>query len=152
VADLRIENLNKNFGAFSAVRDVNITVHEGEFIFLLGPSGCGKTTTLRMIAGLEMPTSGRIEIGRRNGTFLRPRYRNVGMVFQDYGLYRHMTVFGLVTVERLSGGGAVRGGAACESRGEADESENDASVPHDDLRSLVLAMRRWGSSGVRLRN
>ena len=97
MADLRIENLNKNFGAFSAVRDVNITVHEGEFIFLLGPSGCGKTTTLRMIAGLEMPTSGRIEIGRRNVTFLRPRYRNVGMVFQDYGLYRHMTVFGNIS-------------------------------------------------------
>jgi multiple sugar transport system ATP-binding protein len=70
-----------------------MSVRDGEFVFLLGPSGCGKTTTLRMIAGLEMPTEGRIEIGGRNVTYLRPRFRNVGMVFQDYGLYRHMTVF-----------------------------------------------------------
>jgi multiple sugar transport system ATP-binding protein len=94
MADLTISRLNKEFGSFSAVNDVNIVVKDGEFVFLLGPSGCGKTTTLRMIAGLEMPTSGRIEIGGRNVTFLRPRHRNVGMVFQDYGLYRHMTVFG----------------------------------------------------------
>jgi multiple sugar transport system ATP-binding protein len=94
MADIRIENLLKEFGAFTAVRDVNITVNDGEFVFLLGPSGCGKTTTLRMIAGLEMPSSGRIDIKGRNVTFLKPRYRNVGMVFQDYGLYRHLTVFG----------------------------------------------------------
>jgi multiple sugar transport system ATP-binding protein len=94
MAEIRITRLQKEFGSFTAVRDVNITVDDGEFVFLLGPSGCGKTTTLRMIAGLEMPTSGLIEIASRNVTYLRPRYRNVGMVFQDYGLYRHMTVFG----------------------------------------------------------
>src|SRR5918994_294040 len=93
MSDLQIQNLVKRFGAFTAVDGVDMTVREGEFVFLLGPSGCGKTTTLRMIAGLEMPTEGRIEIAGRNVTFLRPRYRNVGMVFQDYGLYRHMTVF-----------------------------------------------------------
>ena len=94
MADLQIQGLAKRFGEFTAVDGVDMTVRDGEFVFLLGPSGCGKTTTLRMIAGLEMPTEGRIDIGRRNVTFLRPRYRNVGMVFQDYGLYRHMTVFG----------------------------------------------------------
>lgn len=94
MADLTISRLNKEFGSFRAVNEVDIAVNDGEFVFLLGPSGCGKTTTLRMIAGLEMPSSGRIEIGGRNVTFLRPRHRNVGMVFQDYGLYRHMTVFG----------------------------------------------------------
>lgn len=94
MADLRVQNLVKRFGGFTAVDSFNMTVKDGEFVFLLGPSGCGKTTTLRMIAGLEMPTEGRIEIASRNVTFLRPRYRNVGMVFQDYGLYRHMTVFG----------------------------------------------------------
>jgi multiple sugar transport system ATP-binding protein len=94
MADLRVEGLVKRFGSFTAVDDFDMTVSDGEFVFLLGPSGCGKTTTLRMIAGLEMPTSGRIEIGGRNVTYLRPRHRNVGMVFQDYGLYRHMTVFG----------------------------------------------------------
>lgn len=94
MAEIEINSLMKQFGAFQAVNDVNITVNNGEFVFLLGPSGCGKTTTLRMIAGLEMPSSGRIAIGGRNVTFLRPRHRNVGMVFQDYGLYRHLTVFG----------------------------------------------------------
>jgi multiple sugar transport system ATP-binding protein len=94
MAELRIEGLVKRFGSFTAVNEVDMLVGDGEFVFLLGPSGCGKTTTLRMIAGLEMPTDGRIEIGGRNVTYLRPRHRNVGMVFQDYGLYRHMTVFG----------------------------------------------------------
>lgn len=97
MADIQIESLMKQFGAFKAVNAVDMTVKDGEFVFLLGPSGCGKTTTLRMIAGLEMPSSGRIAIGGRNVTFLRPRYRNVGMVFQDYGLYRHLTVFGNIS-------------------------------------------------------
>jgi multiple sugar transport system ATP-binding protein len=94
MAEVRIRNLIKEFdrGA-TAVDGLDIDIGEGEFVFLLGPSGCGKTTTLRMIAGLEMPTSGRIEIGGRNVTFLRPRYRNVGMVFQHHGLYEHMTVY-----------------------------------------------------------
>jgi multiple sugar transport system ATP-binding protein len=106
MAELRTENLVKRFDRFTAVAGVDITVRDGEFVFLLGPSGCGQTTTLRMISGLEMPTEGRIEIGGRNVTFLRPRYRNVGMVFQDYGLYRHMSVFGNIAyplhVRRLS--------------------------------------------------
>jgi multiple sugar transport system ATP-binding protein len=106
MADITINGLNKAFGAFKAVSDIDITVQDGEFVFLLGPSGCGKTTTLRMIAGLEMPSDGRIAIGGRNVTFLRPRHRNVGMVFQDYGLYRHLTVFGNIAyplqVRRLS--------------------------------------------------
>lgn len=94
MSELMIRDLEKRFGTFKAVDGVDIEVRDGEFVFLLGPSGCGKTTTLRMIAGLEMPTQGRIEIDGRNVTYLRPRYRNVGMVFQDYGLYAHMTVFG----------------------------------------------------------
>lgn len=106
MAGINIDRLVKRFGGFRAVTETSIVVRDGEFVFLLGPSGCGKTTTLRMIAGLEMPTSGQIEIGGRKVTFLRPRYRNVGMVFQDYGLYRHMTVFGNVAyplqVRRMS--------------------------------------------------
>jgi multiple sugar transport system ATP-binding protein len=94
MAQVTITGLVKRFGAMTpAVDHIDMTVRDGEFVFLLGPSGCGKTTTLRMIAGLEMPTEGRVEIGGRNVTYLRPRYRNVGMVFQDYGLYRHMSVF-----------------------------------------------------------
>ena len=106
MADLSVTNLVKRFGDLTAVAGVDLQVADGEFVFLLGPSGCGKTTTLRMISGLEMPTGGLIEIGGRNVTYLRPRYRNVGMVFQDYGLYRHMTVFGNIAyplkVRRMS--------------------------------------------------
>lgn len=93
MAELLVRGLVKQFGSFTAVDEIDMNVADGEFVFLLGPSGCGKTTTLRMIAGLEMPTRGRIEIAGRNVTYLRPRFRNVGMVFQDYGLYPHMSVF-----------------------------------------------------------
>ena len=65
MAEIRVENLKKNFGDFVAVRDSSFTVRDGEFFCLLGPSGCGKTTTMRMIAGLELPTAGRILLGRR---------------------------------------------------------------------------------------
>lgn len=93
MVELVLGSLEKRFGDFTAVTGIDIHVKDGEFVFLLGPSGCGKTTTLRMIAGLEMPTGGRVEIGGRDVTFMRARHRNVGMVFQDYGLYRHMTVY-----------------------------------------------------------
>ena len=94
MAKLGVTGLTKRYGGFVAVDDIDMEIDEGEFVFLLGPSGCGKTTTLRMIAGLEMPSQGKIRLGERNVTYLKARYRNVGMVFQDYGLYRHMTVHG----------------------------------------------------------
>ncbi|MEJ8845583.1 ABC transporter ATP-binding protein [Variovorax rhizosphaerae] len=92
MASVLVHQLVKSFNNVHAVHDVGFKVNDGEFVFFLGPSGCGKTTTLRMIAGLLMPTSGRIEIGGRNVTFLRPRHRNVGMVFQQNVLYPHMSV------------------------------------------------------------
>ena len=87
-----IENLVKRFGSTTAVNGVSLTIEDGELFVLLGPSGCGKTTTLRMIAGLELPTTGRISIGGREVTYLEPRHRDVAMAFQDYGLYPHMSV------------------------------------------------------------
>jgi multiple sugar transport system ATP-binding protein len=92
MAAIRVTDLVKTFGSVRAVHDVGFSVADGEFVFFLGPSGCGKTTTLRMVAGLLMPTGGRIEIGGRDVTYLRPRHRNVGMVFQQNVLYPHMTV------------------------------------------------------------
>src|SRR5215204_451739 len=74
-----------------AVRGVDLEIGDGEFVTLLGPSGCGKTTTLRLIAGLEEPTSGRIRIGNRDVTGVDPGDRNIAMVFQSYALYPHMT-------------------------------------------------------------
>lgn len=93
MADIKITNLKRNFGAFKAVDDVTFHIRDGEFVFFLGPSGCGKTTTLRMIAGLLMPSDGKIEIGGRDVTYLKPRYRNVGMVFQQNVLYHHLSVY-----------------------------------------------------------
>jgi multiple sugar transport system ATP-binding protein len=90
---IELQNIVKKFGKKVAVDHVNLTVEEGGFTVLLGPSGCGKTTTLRMIAGLEKPETGEIFLGGRRVTHMTPKDRGVAMVFQDYGLYPHMTVF-----------------------------------------------------------
>lgn len=92
MAPLTLRGIEKRFGPTVAVQDLNLSVADGEFFALLGPSGCGKTTTMRMIAGLEAPSAGRIELGERDVTALPPAERNVGMVFQDYALYPHMSV------------------------------------------------------------
>jgi len=92
MASIVLENLSKAFGKVVAVDHINLTIQDGEFFALLGPSGCGKTTTLRMIAGLEIPTSGTIRIGDQDMTDRSPRERDVAMVFQDYALYPHMTI------------------------------------------------------------
>lgn len=88
-----LENLTKTFGSVVAVREVSLTVHPGELLAILGPSGCGKTTTLRMIAGFEIPTSGRVLINGRDITNVPAHRRNIGMVFQNYALFPHMDVF-----------------------------------------------------------
>src|SRR5215831_5962059 len=92
MAEIRAENLHKAFGDFVAVKDSSFTVGDGEFFCLLGPSGCGKTTTLRMIAGLELPTSGRILLGGEDVTFARAAKRDIAFVFQLFALYPHMSV------------------------------------------------------------
>jgi multiple sugar transport system ATP-binding protein len=92
LAEVLLNNVTKRWGGFVAVRDQSLAVRDGEFMVLLGPSGCGKTTTMRMVAGLEEPTSGDILIGGARVNDLPPRERDVAMVFQSYGLYPHMTV------------------------------------------------------------
>jgi multiple sugar transport system ATP-binding protein len=92
MAEIRVEGLHKSFAAFTAVRDSTFTVPDGDFFCLLGPSGCGKTTTLRMIAGLELPTSGRILLGGEDVTFKRASQRDIAFVFQLFALYPHMNV------------------------------------------------------------
>ena len=94
MAKLELKNLNKTYNPkVIPVKDVSLTVDDNEFLTLLGPSGCGKSTTLRMIAGLEEPTEGRILLGSEDITSKRPGDRNMAMVFQSYALYPHMTVF-----------------------------------------------------------
>jgi putative spermidine/putrescine transport system ATP-binding protein len=89
---LSIEGLGKRFGDFVAVKSFSLQVERGEFVSLLGPSGCGKTTTLQMIAGFLDPTQGRIRLNGKDITRLRPEHRGMGIVFQSYALFPHMTV------------------------------------------------------------
>ncbi len=93
MARIEIRDVSKLFGEVKAVDSVNLSSTDGEFLVLLGPSGCGKTTLLRMIAGIEEPTSGDIIIDGQVVTNLPPRVRNIAMVFQSYALYPHMTVY-----------------------------------------------------------
>ncbi len=93
MAKVRFENVQKFFGAMPAVRELALEIREGEFFSILGPSGCGKTTTLRMVAGFELPDAGRIFFDDENVTTLPPEKRHSGMVFQNYALFPHLTVF-----------------------------------------------------------
>jgi sn-glycerol 3-phosphate transport system ATP-binding protein len=94
VADIALKNVTKQFpGGTFALDDLSLEVPDGEFLILVGPSGCGKTTALRLIAGLEKPTSGQIRIGEQVVNGVSPRDRDIAMVFQNYALYPHMTVY-----------------------------------------------------------
>jgi len=107
-----LEHLSKRFGAVTAVDDVSLTVGEGEFLALLGPSGCGKTTTLFLVAGLYRPSSGRILFGDRVVNDEHPQERGIGLVFQSYALYPHLTVFENIAfplrVKRIRAGEVAR--------------------------------------------
>jgi multiple sugar transport system ATP-binding protein len=93
VAEVNLSSVRKVYGAFEAVHKLDLSVQDREFVVLVGPSGCGKSTTLRMVAGLEEVTSGAIQIGGRRVDHLPPKDRDIAMVFQNYALYQHMTVY-----------------------------------------------------------
>src|SRR5271154_7371483 len=90
---IEIQHVTKTFSKFTALRDVSLTVNDGELVALLGPSGSGKTTLLRIIAGLEYADSGQVLIDGVETSRMHARERNVGFVFQHYALFKHMTVF-----------------------------------------------------------
>ena len=90
--DLELKGIRKEFPGFVAVDNLDLHIPAGEFFALLGPSGCGKTTTLRMIAGLESPTAGKILLGGKDVSDMQPHERPVNTVFQNYALFPHMTV------------------------------------------------------------
>jgi putative spermidine/putrescine transport system ATP-binding protein len=105
MAFLQIKNVTKNFGSTEAVKEFNLDIEKGELVSFLGPSGCGKTTTLRMVAGFEIPTDGHIVINGQDITNMPPNQRDVGMVFQSYALFPNMTVasnigFGLKVMKK----------------------------------------------------
>lgn len=93
MSELILRNISKSFGNTQAVDNVTLEIRSGEFFSVLGPSGCGKTTLLRMIAGFETPSAGEIRLAGRDLTSVRAQHRNIGLVFQNYALFPHMTVF-----------------------------------------------------------
>jgi multiple sugar transport system ATP-binding protein len=105
MSSVKLENIQKHYAHFHALKDINLTIDKGEFIVMVGPSGCGKSTLLKTIAGLETVTSGTLSIGGRDVTHEEPGNRGIAMVFQSYALYPHMTVaenmgFGLRMAKR----------------------------------------------------
>jgi multiple sugar transport system ATP-binding protein len=117
VAEIQFNHVSKTYGNdFAAVKDLNLEIGEGEFVVLVGPSGCGKTTALRMVAGLEEITDGEIQIGGRVVNDLAPRDRDIAMVFQNYALYPHKTVF-----ENLAFGLRMRKVPKAEQRKRVEE-------------------------------
>src|SRR5918994_1567280 len=115
MSGLALQDITKQFGDFKAVDNVNLSVPHGKFVCLLGPSGCGKTTLLRLIAGLELPTTGRIMLDGQDLTNVAAHRRDFGMVFQSLALFPHLTVG-----ENISYGLRIRGAdrAACRKRAE----------------------------------
>ncbi|GAP22145.1 ABC transporter ATP-binding protein [Leptolinea tardivitalis] len=113
---IELSHVNKQFASNTAVKDFNLEANQGEFISFLGPSGCGKTTTLRMIAGFELPTSGQVTLAGQDMTYTPPNRRKVGMVFQSYALFPNMTV-----AENIGYGLRIAGKHKSEIKKRVDE-------------------------------
>ncbi|MBP5857484.1 sn-glycerol-3-phosphate ABC transporter ATP-binding protein UgpC [Marivibrio halodurans] len=126
MASIEIRNVTKKFGDLTVVDDVSMSIDDGELMVFVGPSGCGKSTTLRMVAGLETTTAGTIMIGDRDVTRLDPKDRNIAMVFQNYALYAHKSVYG-----NLAFGLRMRGASKAEIDKRVREAA--ATLGIDDL-------------------
>ncbi|WP_079527675.1 ABC transporter ATP-binding protein [Halobacillus hunanensis] len=116
MSTVNLSTITKQFGNVTAVRDLDLLIEEGEFFTFLGPSGCGKTTTLRMIAGFYYPTHGKVKFNNKDMTTVPPEKRNTGMVFQNYALFPHMTVF-----ENVAFGLRVRKISKAETRKRVED-------------------------------
>jgi multiple sugar transport system ATP-binding protein len=125
VSEIRVSNLHKAFGNFVAVKDSSFTVRDGDFFCLLGPSGCGKTTTLRMIAGLELPTSGQIFLGDEDVSFKRAAHRDIAFVFQLFALYPHLNVRRNIAFPLVS-----QGMPRAQIRAKVDEAARVLRIEH----------------------
>jgi sn-glycerol 3-phosphate transport system ATP-binding protein len=141
MATLDIQGLRKNFGPTEVLRQIDLSLADGEMLVIVGASGCGKSTLLRLVAGLEAPSAGRIVIGGCDVTALDPSERDIAMVFQNYALYPHMSVF-----DNMAYGLRIRG----LSRGEITRKVEDAAVLLG-LEALLARKPRQLSGGQRQR-
>ncbi|PWK71742.1 ABC transporter ATP-binding protein [Aminobacter sp. AP02] len=121
---LSIQNVKKSFGNVAVVKDFNLDVGAGEFVSFLGPSGCGKTTMLRIVAGFEEPSAGKVMIGGKDVTGLKPNQRNIGMVFQAYALFPNLTV-----AQNIGFGLKVAGMPKAEAQARVAEMLNIIKLP-----------------------
>jgi sn-glycerol 3-phosphate transport system ATP-binding protein len=141
MAALEIHGLRKSFGSTQVLRQIDLSLIDGEMLVIVGASGCGKSTLLRLVAGLETPTEGRITIGGRDVTTLDPSERDIAMVFQNYALYPHMSVF-----DNMAYGLRIRG----LSRGEITRKVEEAAALLG-LEALLARKPRQLSGGQRQR-
>jgi sn-glycerol 3-phosphate transport system ATP-binding protein len=141
MATLEIQGLRKSFGATQVLRQIDFSLVDGEMLVIVGASGCGKSTLLRLVAGLETPTGGRIVVGGRDVTGLDPSERDIAMVFQNYALYPHMSVF-----DNMAYGLRIRG----LSRGEISRKVEEAAALLG-LEALLARKPRQLSGGQRQR-
>ncbi len=141
MAEVHISDVTKSFGATKVIHGISVDIDDGEFVVIVGPSGCGKSTLLRMIAGLETVTSGDIRIGGRVVNKLEPADRNIAMVFQNYALYPHMSVF-----DNMAYGLKNRGMAKPDIRARVEEAAKTL-----ELQDLLQRRPRQLSGGQRQR-
>ena len=141
MAEVSLRAVEKSYGALQVVKRVDLEIRDREFVVLVGPSGCGKSTTLRMVAGLESISGGQVLIGDRVVNDLPPRERDIAMVFQDYALYPHKTVF-----DNMAFGLKVRGLPSAEIRPRVEEAAGILGIGH-----LLERMPRQLSGGQRQR-
>ena len=153
VADpaLRLDAVRKSFGGVAAVDGISLDVRQGEFLTLLGPSGCGKTTTLNLVAGFEQPDAGYIHLAGRAVEQLPPFRRDIGLVFQDYALFPHMTV-----ADNVGFGLRMRGVAKAEITARVAEALALVRLPQvgarrplelsGGQRQRVALARAWSSA------
>src|SRR6201996_8539834 len=125
MASMEIRELRKSFGPVEVVRGVSIDIADGEFVVLVGPSGCGKSTLLRMIAGLESASAGEIRIGDRVVNDVPPKSRDIAMVFQNYALYPHMSVY-----KNMAFGLKLRGMPKAEINKRVSEAAKILEIEH----------------------
>ena len=137
MAEIKLEHITKRFGDVVAVDDVNLEIHDQEFVVFLGPSGCGKTTTLRAVAGLEHPDEGDIFIDGQRVNTLSPADRDIAFVFQFYALYPHLTVYDNIAFPLK---------AVKASKSEIQERVKEGSnhpTNSGDARSEAESSERW---------
>ena len=145
MSTVQFAGISKSFGAVAALHPTDLDIPQGEFLTLLGPSGSGKTTLLNICAGYLAPSAGRLVVGGRDITALPPRQRNMGMVFQNYALFPHMSVaenvaYGL-TVRRL----AARRDRAARRRRAADDAARQATASARSASSPAASSSAWRS-------